>query len=56
MITGAVKMQNVMRMITLLRKLWKWDDMMFAQGQLGGASSNQLMLCDLIEPLGVFAH
>ena len=29
--------------------------MMFAQGQLGGASSNQLVLCDLIEPLGMFA-
>ena len=29
---------------------------MSAQGQLGGASSNQLMLDELTEPLGMFAH
>lgn len=29
---------------------------MSAQGQTGGASSNQLMLCDLMEPLGMFVH
>lgn len=44
-----------MGIITLL-SLWKWDDMMPAQGQMGGASSNQLMLCDLMEAVGMFAH
>lgn len=29
---------------------------MSSQGQLGGASSNQLMLGELTEPLGMFAH
>ena len=29
---------------------------MSAQGQMGGASSDQLMLCDLMEPLGMFVH
>lgn len=56
MITGAVKMQNVMRMITLLRSFWKRDDMMPAQGQMGGASSNQPMLYDLLESWGMFVH
>lgn len=29
---------------------------MSAQGQMGGTSSNQPILCDLMKSIGVFAH
>lgn len=56
MITGAVKMQNCNENDKCTEKPMKMGWSYICQGQIGGASLNWPILCDLMKYIGMFAH